>query len=57
MTWTQVAYKCNYFDQMHLIRDFNEFANANPKRYQMPLKSSLLLLDYVYFVEHKTIVL
>lgn len=31
ITWTQVAYECNYFDQMHLIRDFKVFANANPK--------------------------
>jgi AraC-like DNA-binding protein len=31
LTWTQVAYDCNYFDQMHLIRDFKEFADTNPK--------------------------
>jgi AraC-like DNA-binding protein len=31
ITWTQVAYECNYFDQMHLIRDFKDFANTNPK--------------------------
>lgn len=31
LTWTEVAYECKYFDQMHLIRDFKEFANANPK--------------------------
>jgi AraC-like DNA-binding protein len=31
ITWIQVAYECNYFDQMHLIRDFKEFANTNPK--------------------------
>lgn len=31
ITWTQVAHECNYFDQMHLIRDFKVFANANPK--------------------------
>ena len=31
ITWTQVGYECNYFDQMHLIRDFKVFANANPK--------------------------
>lgn len=30
-SWTKVAYDCNYFDQMHLIRDFKEFANTNPK--------------------------
>lgn len=31
MTWTQVAHECNYFDQMHLIRDFKVFADTNPK--------------------------
>jgi len=31
ITWTEVAYQCNYFDQMHLIRDFKTFTNANPK--------------------------
>jgi hypothetical protein len=31
MTWTRVAHECNYFDQMHLIRDFQTFADANPK--------------------------
>lgn len=30
LTWTEVAHECNYFDQMHFIRDFKEFANANP---------------------------
>ncbi|QHT66712.1 AraC family transcriptional regulator [Rhodocytophaga rosea] len=31
LTWTEVAYECNYFDQMHLIRDFKAFAGTNPK--------------------------
>ena len=28
--WTQIAYECNYFDQMHMIRDFKEFAGVTP---------------------------
>ncbi len=28
--WTSVAYECGYYDQMHLIKDFKEFANASP---------------------------
>ena len=31
ITWTEIAYQCGYFDQMHLIRDFQAFAAANPQ--------------------------
>lgn len=30
LSWTNIAYTCGYFDQMHLIRDFKEFAGALP---------------------------
>lgn len=30
MSWTSIAYECGYFDQMHLIRDFKEFAAVSP---------------------------
>ena len=30
LRWTNIAYTCGYFDQMHLIRDFKEFAGVNP---------------------------
>lgn len=29
-SWTKIAYECNYFDQMHLIRDFKQFAGVAP---------------------------
>jgi len=29
-SWTSIAYDCGYFDQMHFIRDFKEFALVAP---------------------------
>jgi AraC-like DNA-binding protein len=28
--WSSIAQECGYFDQMHLIKDFKEFAGASP---------------------------
>src|SRR6185295_18077418 len=28
--WTNLAYECGYFDQMHLIHDFKEFTGDTP---------------------------
>lgn len=28
--WTDVCHECGYFDQMHMIKDFKQFANQNP---------------------------
>lgn len=30
MNWTQIAHKCQYFDQMHFIKDFKQFAGVTP---------------------------
>src|SRR5690606_12001649 len=30
LRWTDIAYQCGYFDQMHLIRDFKDFAGMAP---------------------------
>ncbi|WP_372948618.1 helix-turn-helix domain-containing protein [Mariniphaga sp.] len=30
MSWTTIAHHCGYFDQMHFIRDFKQFASVVP---------------------------
>jgi AraC-like DNA-binding protein len=37
MSWIKIAYECGYFDQMHLIRDFKEFAGVNPSNIEAEL--------------------
>jgi AraC-like DNA-binding protein len=32
--WAQLALECGYFDQSHLIRDFQEFADSTPDNFQ-----------------------
>ncbi|MEJ7738255.1 MAG: AraC family transcriptional regulator [Chitinophagaceae bacterium] len=29
-SWAEIAYECGYFDSMHMIKDFKQFANASP---------------------------
>ena len=33
LSWVDIALDCGYFDQSHLIRDFQAFAGAAPSRY------------------------
>lgn len=37
ISWTAIAHQTGYFDQMHLIRDFKEFAAVNPKQIEQAL--------------------
>lgn len=39
-SWIKIAYECGYFDQMHLIRDFQEFAGVNPSSIESELLKS-----------------
>jgi AraC-like DNA-binding protein len=40
ISWTSICYECGYFDQMHLIRDFKEFAGVTPKIITNDLKKT-----------------
>jgi AraC-like DNA-binding protein len=31
--WTELALECGFFDQSHLIREFQQFAGCTPKEY------------------------
>jgi AraC-like DNA-binding protein len=45
ISWTQIAYECGYFDQMHLIRDFKQFAGVAPGIIQRELELSPIRLQ------------
>ncbi len=41
-SWTETAYECGYYDGMHLIKEFKQFANSSP---------SALFKDNTWFME------
>jgi len=45
ISWTSIAYECGYFDQMHMIRDFKEFAGVAPGIIEKELNSTLVRLQ------------
>ncbi len=45
MSWTSIAYECGYFDQMHFIRDFKEFAGISPGVIEKDLASTPLRMQ------------
>ncbi|MBC7934842.1 MAG: AraC family transcriptional regulator [Rhizobacter sp.] len=45
ISWTSIAYECGYFDQMHLIRDFKEFAGMLPGIIEKELEGTPIRLQ------------
>ncbi len=33
MGWAEIAQACGYYDQAHMIRDFNQFAGSPPSEF------------------------
>lgn len=43
--WSQLASSCGYFDQSHLIHDFQEFSSSSPTEYLRQIRSEDWLKD------------
>lgn len=45
LSWTSIAYTCGYYDQMHLIKDFKEFAGTLPGTLAREINNAPTLLQ------------
>lgn len=51
MSWINIAYQCGYYDQMHFIRDFKEFAGVPPSVLEAEIMQSAHLLKTATFLK------
>lgn len=45
LNWTKIAYEAGYYDQMHLIRDFKQFAGVTPSVIEQQLLATPLRMQ------------
>jgi AraC-like DNA-binding protein len=45
LPWIKIAHACEYADQMHMVRDFKDFAGVTPRLLQSDLEKSQLRLQ------------
>lgn len=45
LSWIEIAYDAGYYDQMHMIRDFRDFAGVNPSVIEQELLSTPLRMQ------------
>ena len=50
ISWLSIAHACHYADQMHMIRDFKDFAGVTPSLLQADLEKSNLRLQSTSFI-------
>ncbi len=51
VSWIHIAYQCGYYDQMHFIRDFKEFAGLPPSVLEAEIQQSAHLLKTATFLK------
>lgn len=45
LSWTAIAHEAGYFDQMHMIREFRDFAGVNPSVIEHELRATPLRMQ------------
>lgn len=47
INWSEIVYNCHYFDQAHMINEFQHFCGATPKQYALykDLKGQRLIIN------------
>ena len=45
LSWIKIAYEAGYFDQMHMIHDFKDFAGVNPSTIEKELHATPLRMQ------------